>query len=154
MSDLVFSHLRKVFPGGVSAVEDFSLTITSPTMTVLVGPSGCGKTTLLRLVAGLETPTSGTITLGETRLDTLPPKRRDIAMVFQSYALYPHMTVADNLSFGLRLRKVPKVRIAERVAEVAKSLEIDGLLGRRPGELSGGQRQRVALGRAAATLPR
>jgi ABC-type sugar transport system ATPase subunit len=154
MSDLVFSSLRKVFPGGVTAVEEFSLTITSPTMTVLVGPSGCGKTTLLRLVAGLEKPTDGTITLGETRLDTLPPKDRDIAMVFQSYALYPHMTVAENLSFGLRLRKVSKGRIVERVAEVAKSLEIDGLLDRRPGELSGGQRQRVALGRAVIREPR
>jgi ABC-type sugar transport system ATPase subunit len=154
MSDLVFSNLRKVFPGGVSAVEDFSLTITSPTMTVLVGPSGCGKTTLLRLIAGLEKPTSGTIRLGDTRLDTLPPKDRDIAMVFQSYALYPHMTVAGNLSFGLRLRKISKARIVERVAEVAKSLEIDGLLDRRPGELSGGQRQRVALGRAVIREPR
>ena len=154
MSDLVFSNVRKVFPGGVSAVEDFALTITSPTMTVLVGPSGCGKTTLLRLVAGLEKPTSGTITLGDTRLDTLPPKDRDIAMVFQSYALYPHMTVAENLSFGLRLRKVSRERIVQRVDEVARSLEIDGLLDRRPGELSGGQRQRVALGRAVIREPR
>jgi multiple sugar transport system ATP-binding protein len=154
MSDLVFSNLRKVFPGGVTAVEDFTLSIPSPTMTVLVGPSGCGKTTLLRLVAGLERPTSGSIFLGDARLDTLPPRDRDIAMVFQSYALYPHMTVAGNLSFGLRLRKMPKERIVERVAEVAKSLEIDGLLERRPGELSGGQRQRVALGRAVIREPR
>jgi len=153
MSDLVFTNLQKVFPGGVSAVEDFTLSIPSPTMTVLVGPSGCGKTTLLRLIAGLEKPTSGTIRLGETRLDVLPPKDRDIAMVFQSYALYPHMTVAGNLSFGLRLRKVPKARIAERVNEVAQSLEIEGLLDRRPGELSGGQRQRVALGRAVIREP-
>jgi multiple sugar transport system ATP-binding protein len=130
------------------------MSIPSPTMTVLVGPSGCGKTTLLRLIAGLEKPTSGNIRLGDTRLDTLPPKDRDIAMVFQSYALYPHMTVAENLSFGLRLRKVSKERVVERVSEVAESLEIDGLLGRRPGELSGGQRQRVALGRAVIREPR
>jgi multiple sugar transport system ATP-binding protein len=154
MSDLVFTGLRKVFPGGVAAVEDFTLSIPSPTMTVLVGPSGCGKTTLLRLIAGLERPTSGTIRLGETRLDRLPPKDRDIAMVFQSYALYPHMTVAENLSFGLRLRRIPKDRIASRVTEVARSLEIDELLDRRPGELSGGQRQRVALGRAIIREPR
>jgi multiple sugar transport system ATP-binding protein len=154
MPDLIFKNVRKVFPGGVTAVEDFSLVITRPTMVVLVGPSGCGKTTLLRLVAGLETPTSGSIHLGDTRLDTLPPRDRDIAMVFQSYALYPHMTVADNLSFGLRLRRTPKDQIVERVREVAKTLEIDGLLGRRPGELSGGQRQRVALGRAVIRQPR
>jgi ABC-type sugar transport system ATPase subunit len=154
MSDLVFEKIRKVFPGDVTAVEDFSITIPSPTMTVLVGPSGCGKTTLLRMVAGLDQPTSGTIHLGETRLDTLAPKDRDIAMVFQSYALYPHMTVADNLSFGLRLRKLPRDQIVKRVAEVAGSLEIDELLERRPGELSGGQRQRVALGRAVIREPR
>jgi len=154
MSDLVFTNVRKIFPGGVTAVQDFSLSISSPTMAVLVGPSGCGKTTLLRIVAGLETPTSGTIHLGETRLDTLPPRARDIAMVFQSYALYPHMTVSDNLSFGLKLRKTPKSEVAERVGQVAKTLEIDDLLARRPGELSGGQRQRVALGRAVIRQPR
>jgi len=154
MPDLIFKNVRKVFPGGVTAVEDFSLVITRPTMAVLVGPSGCGKTTLLRLVAGLDEPTSGSIHLGETRLDTLPPRDRDIAMVFQSYALYPHMTVAQNLSFGLKLRKTPKQRIGERVAEVSETLEIDDLLDRRPGELSGGQRQRVALGRAVIREPR
>jgi len=154
MSDLVFTNVRKVFAGGVTAVDDFSLSIPSPTMTVLVGPSGCGKTTLLRLIAGLDRPTSGEIHLGDTRLDTLTPKDRDIAMVFQSYALYPHMTVAQNLSFGLRLRKTPKERVRERVAEVARTLEIGELLDRRPGELSGGQRQRVALGRAIIRQPR
>ncbi|MGD8414476.1 MAG: ATP-binding cassette domain-containing protein, partial [Candidatus Latescibacterota bacterium] len=153
MSELVFTNLRKVFPGGVTAVEDFSLSIPSPTMTVLVGPSGCGKTTLLRLIAGLEKPTSGEIHMGEKRLDRLPPKDRDIAMVFQSYALYPHMTVSENLSFGLRLRKISKARIVERVEEVARDLEIADLLNRRPRELSGGQRQRVALGRAIIREP-
>jgi multiple sugar transport system ATP-binding protein len=154
MPDLVFSKVRKVFPGGVAAVEEFDLSIASPTMVVLVGPSGCGKTTLLRLVAGLETPTSGEIRLGEERLDTLAPKDRDVAMVFQSYALYPHMTVAENLSFGLRVRRTPKENIAASVKEVAGTLEIDALLDRKPGELSGGQRQRVALGRAIIRKPR
>jgi multiple sugar transport system ATP-binding protein len=154
MSDLVFSHLRKVFDGGVVAVEDFTLSVPSPRMVVLVGPSGCGKSTLLRMIAGLETPTSGTIHLGEKRLDTVAPRDRDIAMVFQSYALYPHMTVADNLSFGLRVRKVPRAVIEEKVLATAKTLEIDALLSRKPAELSGGQRQRVALGRAIIREPR
>jgi len=154
MADLVFSHVRKQFPGGVVAVEDFTLSVPSPTMVVLVGPSGCGKTTVLRMVAGLERPDAGEIHLGATRLDALEPRRRDIAMVFQSYALYPHMTVAQNLSFGLRLRRMPRAQIDERVREVARTLEIDELLERRPGELSGGQRQRVALGRAIIREPR
>jgi ABC-type sugar transport system ATPase subunit len=154
MSDLVFSHLRKEFPGGVVAVEGFTLTVPSPRMVVLVGPSGCGKTTLLRMIAGLETPSSGTIHLGAERLDTRPPRDRDIAMVFQSYALYPHMTVAENLSFGLRVRKVPAATIDEKVRATAKTLELDALLERRPAELSGGQRQRVALGRAIIREPR
>jgi ABC-type sugar transport system ATPase subunit len=154
MSDLVFSHVRKVFDGGVVAVEDFTLTVPSPRMVVLVGPSGCGKSTLLRMVAGLETPTAGTIHLGPKRLDTMAPRERDIAMVFQSYALYPHMTVAENLSFGLRVRKVPRAVIEEKVRSTAKTLEIDGLLRRKPAELSGGQRQRVALGRAIIREPR
>jgi ABC-type sugar transport system ATPase subunit len=154
MADLVFANVTKEFPGGVTAVEDFSLTIPGSSMTVLVGPSGCGKSTLLRMVAGLETPTSGQIHLGDERLDVLEPRRRDIAMVFQSYALYPHMTVADNLSFGLRLRKVPRDEIRAKVGEVARTLEIDALLDRKPGALSGGQRQRVALGRAIIREPR
>jgi multiple sugar transport system ATP-binding protein len=154
MADLVFSNVEKVFEGGITAVEDFTLTIPSPSMTVLVGPSGCGKTTLLRMIAGLETPSRGEIHLGEERLDVLEPRRRDVAMVFQSYALFPHMTVAQNLSFGLRLRKTPRAKITERVAEVAHTLEIDGLLDRKPGALSGGQRQRVALGRAIIRKPR
>jgi len=154
MADLQFQSLHKVFPGDVVAVDDFTLHVPSPQMLVLVGPSGCGKTTLLRMVAGLETPTSGTIHMGETRLDTLEPRRRDIAMVFQSYALYPHMSVAGNLSFGLRLRKIARDEIKRRVGEVAQQLEIEELLDRKPGELSGGQRQRVALGRAVIREPR
>jgi sn-glycerol 3-phosphate transport system ATP-binding protein len=154
MSDLIFSHVRKVFGDGIVAVEDFNLTVPSPRMVVLVGPSGCGKTTLLRMIAGLETPTSGTIHLGEQRLDTMEPRDRDIAMVFQSYALYPHMTVADNLSFGLRVRRTSRATINEKVATVAKTLELDKLLKRKPAELSGGQRQRVALGRAIIREPR
>jgi ABC-type sugar transport system ATPase subunit len=153
MADLIFSHVRKVFGNGVVAVEDFNLTVPSPRMVVLVGPSGCGKTTLLRMIAGLETPTSGTIHLGEKRLDTVEPRDRDIAMVFQSYALYPHMTVAENLSFGLRVRKVAKSVIEEKMQSVAKTLELDKLLARKPAELSGGQRQRVALGRAIIREP-
>ena len=139
MSELVFEHVKKVYPGGVTAVDDFTLTVPGRRMTALVGPSGCGKTTLLRLIAGLESLTDGTIHLDGTRLDTLPPRDRDIAMVFQSYALYPHMTVEENLSFGLRLRKTPKAVVRTRVHDVAAALEIDGLLGRKPGELSGGQ---------------
>ena len=154
MSDLVFHNIRKTFPGDVVAVEDFSLTIPDPSMVILVGPSGCGKTTLLRMIAGLETPTSGEIRLGETRLDVLPPQKRDVAMVFQNYALYPHMTVAENLSFGLRLRKTPKTEITASVDRVARTLDVHELLSRKPGELSGGQRQRVALGRAIIREPR
>ncbi|HEX5132756.1 MAG TPA: sn-glycerol-3-phosphate ABC transporter ATP-binding protein UgpC [Candidatus Krumholzibacteria bacterium] len=154
MADLIFKNVRKQFADGVVAVEDFSLTVPSPRMVVLVGPSGCGKTTLLRMIAGLERPTSGSIHFGGDRLDTTEPRDRDIAMVFQSYALYPHMTVEQNLAFGLRVRKVPRAQIDERVHAVAKTLELDALLGRKPSELSGGQRQRVALGRAIVREPR
>ncbi len=149
-----FRNVRKVFGDGVVALEEFSLEIPSPTLVVLVGPSGCGKTTLLRLIAGLERPTSGEIVLGGERLDTLEARKRDVAMVFQNYALYPHMTVRENLSFGLRIRKFPRAVIAEKVAEVGSSLEIAHLLDRRPAELSGGQRQRVALGRAVIREPK
>jgi ABC-type sugar transport system ATPase subunit len=154
VSTIQFKKVRKVFGSGVVALEEFSLTIPSPTLVVLVGPSGCGKTTLLRLLAGLERPTSGEILLGDERLDTLEARRRDVAMVFQNYALFPHMTVRENLSFGLSIRKVAKARIAERVAEVANSLDVAHLLDRRPAQLSGGQRQRVALGRAVIREPR
>ncbi len=154
MSDLIFTHVRKEFPGGVVAVEDFSMVVPNPRMLVLVGPSGCGKSTLLRMVAGLETLTSGSIFLGDQRLDTVTPRDRDIAMVFQSYALYPHMTVADNLGFGLKIRKTPRAEIERRVREAAATLELDALLERKPAQLSGGQRQRVALGRAIVREPR
>jgi ABC-type sugar transport system ATPase subunit len=143
-----------VFDGGVVALEEFSLHIPSPRLVVLVGPSGCGKTTLLRLIAGLEKPTSGAIYIGSERLDTVEPRDRDVAMVFQNYALYPHMTVRENLSFGLKIRKVPRETIVKKVDEVSRSLEIRHLLDRRPAELSGGQRQRVALGRAVVREPR
>jgi multiple sugar transport system ATP-binding protein len=154
MSDLIFTHVRKEFPGGVVAVEDFSLVVPSPRMVVLVGPSGCGKTTLLRMIAGLETPTSGTIYLGDRRLDTVAPRDRDIAMVFQSYALYPHMTVGENLGFGLKIRKTPRAEVERKVHDVATTLELDTLIDRKPAQLSGGQRQRVALGRAIIREPR
>ncbi len=153
MAEIRFDRVRKTFARGVVALEEFSLSIPSPTLVVLVGPSGCGKTTLLRLIAGLEKPTSGTITLGAERLDTVEARRRDVAMVFQNYALYPHMTVRENLSFGLKIRKLPRDAIVKKVDEVSSSLEIRHLLDRRPGELSGGQRQRVALGRAIVREP-
>ncbi|MFH1755302.1 MAG: ATP-binding cassette domain-containing protein, partial [Candidatus Latescibacterota bacterium] len=149
-----FLTLSKSYDNGVIAVDDFDLAIPGPALVVIVGPSGCGKTTILRLVAGLEKPTQGEIHLGEARLDTVDPRKRDVAMVFQSYALYPHMTVGDNLSFGMRLRKMTKAAIRERVADVSRTLEIGHLLDRKPGELSGGQRQRVALGRAIIREPR
>jgi ABC-type sugar transport system ATPase subunit len=154
MADIRFEAVKKVYDRGVVALEEFSLHIPSPTLVVLVGPSGCGKSTLLRLIAGLERPTSGTISLGGERLDTVEPRRRDVAMVFQNYALYPHMTVRENLSFGLRIRKVPRETVVKSVGDVSKSLEIDHLLDRKPGELSGGQRQRVALGRAIIREPK
>jgi len=154
LSDIDFRQVRKVFGDNVVALHEFSLTISSPTLVVLVGPSGCGKTTLLRLIAGLEKPTSGEIMLGDERLDILEARKRDVAMVFQSYALYPHMTVRENLSFGLKIRRTPRDVIAKAVDEVSKSLEIDQLLDRKPGELSGGQRQRVALGRAVIREPK
>jgi ABC-type sugar transport system ATPase subunit len=154
MADLIFKNVRKEFADGVVAVEDFSLTVPSPRMVVLVGPSGCGKTTLLRMIAGLERLSGGSIHLGERRLDTVEPRNRDIAMVFQSYALYPHMTVEQNLAFGLRVRRVARAEIHERVHTVAKTLELDQLLQRKPAELSGGQRQRVALGRAIVREPK
>ncbi len=139
--------------GGVTAVNNVSLEIPDKQFTVLVGPSGCGKTTCLRLIAGLEEVTDGSIFIGERRVNDVPPKDRDIAMVFQNYALYPHMSVYDNMAFGLRLRKYPRPEIDRRVKETAGMLGIETLLGRKPKQLSGGQRQRVALGRAIVREP-
>ena len=154
MSDIRFDKVKKVYDNDVVALDEFSLHIKGPRLVVLVGPSGCGKTTLLRLIAGLETPTAGEIFLGDDRIDNVDPRDRDVAMVFQSYALYPHMTVAENLSFGLKIRRTPKDVIKHRVDEVARSLEIHDYLDRKPAQLSGGQRQRVALGRAVIREPR
>jgi len=139
--------------GAVTAVNDVSLEIPDKQFTVLVGPSGCGKTTALRLIAGLEEATAGDIFIGERRVNDVPPKDRDIAMVFQNYALYPHMTVYDNMAFGLKLRKYPRSQIERRVKDTAGLLGIEGLLDRKPKQLSGGQRQRVALGRAIVREP-
>jgi multiple sugar transport system ATP-binding protein len=146
-------QLTKVFPNGVRAVDAVDLEIADGEFMVLVGPSGCGKTTLLRMIAGLEEASGGRISIGETDVTMLPPRRRDIAMVFQNYALYPHMTVAENLGFGLRLQKVPRRDRRRRVEDVASILGLDSLLDRKPAALSGGQRQRVAMGRAMVRQP-
>src|SRR5262249_5816711 len=140
-------HVTKVF-GGVVAVDDVSLEIADGEFLVLVGPSGCGKSTLLRMIAGLEQTTDGWISIGDRDVTDLPPKDRDIAMVFQTYALYPHMSVRQNLGYGLKARKTDKAETARRVDEVAALLGLTALLDRRPAQLSGGQRQRVAVGRA------
>ena len=153
MSRIVFDDVSKVFPGGVTAVDDVSLTIESGEFMVLVGPSGCGKTTLLRMLAGLETTSGGTITIGERDVTDLAPRERDLAMVFQNYALYPHMNVRDNLAYGLKMRRTPKPEIGRRVNDVAKLLGLEEMLDRRPRALSGGQRQRVAMGRAMVREP-
>ena len=144
----------KVFGGGIVAVDDVSLEIASGEFLVLVGPSGCGKSTLLRMIAGLEDATSGTIAIDGRDVTGLPPRSRDVAMVFQSYALYPHMSVRENLGDGLRVRKTPKKEAERRVTEVAKLLGLEDMLERKPGALSGGQRQRVAMGRAIVREPK
>jgi multiple sugar transport system ATP-binding protein len=154
VAEITLDNVSKVFSGGVVAVDGVSLTIGSGEFLVLVGPSGCGKSTLLRMIAGLEDVTAGTISIGEQDVTELPPRGRDIAMVFQSYALYPHMTVRQNLGYGLKVRKTPKHEIAERVSRAAELLGLDQLLDRRPGALSGGQRQRVAMGRAIVREPK
>ncbi|NLM37855.1 MAG: sn-glycerol-3-phosphate ABC transporter ATP-binding protein UgpC [Firmicutes bacterium] len=154
MAKVVFEHVYKKFPNGVVAVNDFNLEIKDKEFVVLVGPSGCGKTTSLRCVAGLEEASSGNIYIGDNLVNDVAPKDRDIAMVFQNYALYPHMDVYNNMAFGLKLRKFPKVEIDRRVKEAAKILGIENLLNRRPKALSGGQRQRVALGRAIVREPK
>jgi multiple sugar transport system ATP-binding protein len=154
VAEIVLDNVSKVFSGGVVAVDDVVLKIASGEFLVLVGPSGCGKSTLLRMIAGLEEVTAGSISIGGREVTDLPPRARDVAMVFQSYALYPHMTVRQNLGYGLKVRKTPKREIAERVANAAKLLGLDQLLDRRPGALSGGQRQRVAMGRAIVREPK
>jgi multiple sugar transport system ATP-binding protein len=153
VSRIVFEGVSKVFPGAVTAVDDVTLTIESGEFMVLVGPSGCGKTTLMRMLAGLEQASSGRILIGDRDVTNLAPRERDVAMVFQNYALYPHMDVEDNLAYGLKMRKTPKTEIRRRVQEVAKMLGLSDLLRRRPRALSGGQRQRVAMGRAIVREP-
>ena len=152
MATVTFEHINKSF-GDVHVVKDMNLAINDGEFMVLVGPSGCGKTTSLRMIAGLEEITSGELKIGDRIVNDVPPKDRDIAMVFQSYALYPHMTVRDNMAFGLKLRKLPKADIEKRVNEAAGILSLEKLLDRKPKELSGGQRQRVALGRAIVREP-
>jgi multiple sugar transport system ATP-binding protein len=152
MATVTFENVSKTF-GDFQAVKDLNLEIGDGEFMVLVGPSGCGKTTSLRMVAGLEEITSGTLRIGDRVVNDVPPKDRDIAMVFQSYALYPHMSVRENLAFGLKLRKVPKAEIERRVNEAAETIQLQKLLDRKPKELSGGQRQRVALGRAIVREP-
>jgi multiple sugar transport system ATP-binding protein len=153
VAEIVLHNVSKIFSGGVVAVDGVSLTIGSGEFLVLVGPSGCGKSTLLRMIAGLEETTTGAISIGERDVTDLPPRSRDIAMVFQSYALYPHMTVRQNLGYGLKVRKTAKPDVAERVDRAAKLLGLDELLDRKPAALSGGQRQRVAMGRAIVREP-
>jgi len=154
VANVILRGVSKAFDGKVVAVRDRSLTVEDREFVVLVGPSGCGKSTLLRMVAGLEEVTEGEILIDDRLVNDVPPKDRDIAMVFQNYALYPHMSVYDNMAFGLRLRKYPKDEIDERVREAAEILGIGELLDRRPKALSGGQRQRVAVGRAIVRKPK
>ena len=153
MASLSLRNVYKRYPGGVTAVSDFNLEIKDKEFIILVGPSGCGKSTTLRMVAGLEEISDGEIYIGDKLVNDVAPKDRDIAMVFQNYALYPHMTVFDNMAFGLKLRKTPKDEIKRRVEEAARILDISHLLDRKPKALSGGQRQRVALGRALVREP-
>jgi multiple sugar transport system ATP-binding protein len=153
MAGIVMEEVSKVYADGTTAVSDLSLDIKDEEFIVLVGPSGCGKTTALRMVAGLESISHGTIAIGDRVVNTVPPKERDIAMVFQNYALYPHMSVFDNMAFGLKLRKLPKEEIDRRVRQAADILGLEEFLQRKPKALSGGQRQRVAMGRAIVREP-
>ncbi len=153
MATVELRGVTKIFDGNVVAVKDFTLSVQDEEFLVLVGPSGCGKSTTLRMIAGLEEITAGEIHIGDRKVNDVPPKNRDIAMVFQNYALYPHKTVYENMAFGLRLRRFPKREIDERVQETARVLGISKLLARRPKALSGGERQRVALGRAIVRKP-
>ncbi len=154
MASLSFQHVYKKYDGGVIAVSDFNLEVADKEFVILVGPSGCGKSTTLRMLAGLEDISEGEIYIDDRLINDVLPKDRDIAMVFQNYALYPHMTVRENMAFALKLRKMPKAEIDRRVSEAAKILEIEHLLERKPKALSGGQRQRVALGRAIVRDPK
>jgi multiple sugar transport system ATP-binding protein len=154
MSAIRLDRVTKVYGNGVRAVDDVDLEIGDGEFVVLVGPSGCGKSTLLRMIAGLEEITDGSVAIGDVDVTDKPPQQRDIAMVFQDYALYPHMTVRDNLAYGLKLRRMPKAEWRRRVEETAKTLGLDDLLDRKPGKLSGGQRQRVAMGRAIVREPK
>ena len=153
MSSISFESVGKVYPGGTRAITDVSLEVADGEFVVLVGPSGCGKSTLLRMVAGLEEVTEGTLRIGENVVNDVSPKDRDIAMVFQNYALYPHMSVFDNMAFGLKMRRMPREEIRRKVGEAASTLEISELMERKPKSLSGGQRQRVAMGRAIVREP-
>jgi multiple sugar transport system ATP-binding protein len=153
MASIELAHVTKVFDDRVSAVDDVSLVVEDGEFMVLVGPSGCGKSTLLRMIAGLEETTAGTVAIGERDVTDLAPRHRDVAMVFQSYALYPHMSVRQNLGYGLKVRRTPKAEISRRVEHVAGLLGLGDLLDRRPAQLSGGQRQRVAMGRAIVREP-
>jgi len=153
MAQIIMDHVEKAYAGGIKAINDLSLDVKDGEFMVLVGPSGCGKSTALRSIAGLEEITGGTIQIGDRVVNDLPPKDRDIAMVFQNYALYPHMTVEQNLAFGLQLRKTPKEEIKRRVDEAARMLGLEQYLKRKPAALSGGQRQRVAMGRAIVREP-
>src|SRR5437763_354297 len=148
MARIVLDNVWKVYPDGTEAVRDLDLDIADGEFVVLVGPSGCGKTTALRMIAGLEAISKGEVTIGDRVVNDVPPKERDIAMVFQNYALYPHMSVDKNLAFGLRQHRIAKHEVRRRVDEISRMLGIEELRRRRPGQLSGGQRQRVAMGRA------
>jgi sn-glycerol 3-phosphate transport system ATP-binding protein len=153
VASVTLENVKKVYAGGVEAVKGVTLAIPDGSFTVLLGPSGCGKSTLLRMIAGLETVTDGTVRIGSRIVNDVEPAERDIAMVFQNYALYPHMSVYDNMAYGLKNRGTPKPEIARRVAEAARLLELEPMLERKPRQLSGGQRQRVAMGRAIVREP-
>ncbi len=154
MANISLKNINKIYPNGFHAVTDFNLEIQDKEFIIFVGPSGCGKSTTLRMIAGLEDISTGDLLIDGKRMNDVEPKDRDIAMVFQNYALYPHMTVYDNMAFGLKLRKVPKDEIDKKVREAAKILDLDALLDRKPAALSGGQRQRVAMGRAIVRNPK
>jgi multiple sugar transport system ATP-binding protein len=154
MASLSLKNVQKIYPNGYHAVHDFNLEVADKEFIIFVGPSGCGKSTTLRMIAGLESISEGDFKIDGVRMNDVEPKDRDIAMVFQNYALYPHMTVYDNMGFALKLRKVPKDEIDQKVREAARILDLEKLLDRKPSALSGGQRQRVAMGRAIVRHPK